>query len=175
MGVQEISRRLIDGVWRTGRADDGGGGNGGSQAVLNATPSLTAAQIKSTRVSSPVLIAAPGAGFALEILGGSTARFAPGGTPYTTGGNDMDLIYAGEEANEDNRWGYVPPTLAESVVARITGLIGPKNFGGDPVGTLGVLSGIENLAVVAHTETADWTDGDGTLHFDLLYRIVPLS
>ncbi len=31
MGVQEISRRLIDGVWRTGRADDGGGGNGGSQ------------------------------------------------------------------------------------------------------------------------------------------------
>ncbi len=28
MGVQEISRRLIDGVWRTGRADEG---NGGSQ------------------------------------------------------------------------------------------------------------------------------------------------
>jgi hypothetical protein len=134
---------------------------GTSFRVRVARKALTAAQIKAIKTTPIQVIAAPGAGKAILVLGAAFTMIA-GGTPMASGGV-VSLVDHGGHTSVCV--GGVPAATVNDSVNSVTWL-------GPLVTSTGNARPV-NTAIDIEAATADFTTGNGTAAVRVLYAIVP--
>lgn len=146
----------------TDAADQPSRSGGGSQVVFTAKVSLSSAQLLALFSSPVTLVAAPGAGKAIQVLGVFGA-FTAGGTPYVD--DDGEAI------------GYASD-LSDPLAESPWDLTNPSSNGGPTIPKADQTqdpSVWENAAVVIACPTTDPTEGDGTAKIVVTYTVIDIT
>ena len=152
-----------DAVWKSLTGDisiDSSGVVTSFGAVRTAKLTLTSAQILNINSVPQTIVAAPGSGYAIQVVGGS-AFLDFNTTPYATD-TSLYLKTAGATVGQ---W-----ALSESILGVGADLFKPSP--GGAVGTATQSSIVENAALQVTTNIADPTSGDSTLTIWVQYVLI---
>ena len=139
--------------------------------IQYATVLVTAAQIKSAVASPTTIIAAPGAGFMIDLFY-TTAILLYGTASYTAGDTQFGLYYGssattnGLAALLGNSAGFMHTAGASSRVLISTNAA---------FGSYGFLTDAANAAIVLASPTTEFATGDSTMRLHIAYRVLPTT
>jgi hypothetical protein len=166
--IRQISRTLtsLDGT----ESFEGQDGTGSFQATLatliaelnpvkQVTVEISSAELLAIHTTPKEIVPAPGAGFYIQIIGASAVFFVAT-TAYNIG-DDQKLVF---HDRSDAYW-EMPIDANTSTDA--------WNSGYDAQNGTWDFPQVENKSI-DFTDTADWTDGDGTLSVTVQYVIIPV-
>lgn len=150
--------------------------------ILTSTVTLTTAQILALGTVEQILIPAPGAGKAIDVIGGMM-NYSAGATPFTiVGGSNLDIGYGSIAQIKTTgliglpEIGFLDQVASHVYVnaSMLSGLV-EGTFGGGGSGASEPLALIENLPVAIISDASSPTLGTGTLAVTLYYKIISVS
>ncbi len=160
--TQEIVRALVNGVWVTEVASQGGGG--GSQAVLAATVDLQPADVLGL-VATPFEIVAAVAGKSIIPIASILASVTNGGD-YTDNGAALTISWPSAVSDFG---GITASDIASLLSATSTGVVASLTLGTTINASGYPLSEIKEQPLCLMNSGSDYTDGTGVLTISLAY------
>ena len=135
-----------------------------SGAVLNATVTLTSAQLQQLHSSPVQVVAAPGVGQFINVLS-FAVQYKAGSTPYTLAGGGNFAI---------------APKFVNGSAVPAVGLIDQSTNGvatsGEYLQATVPQSALENKPMAIQNDTGtEWSNGDGTVTITVYYTVVVLQ
>ena len=140
---------------------------GGTNAFipLVATGTLSAAQILSLNTNPVTVINAPGVGFAI-VVSSYTLNYIYGGIQYQSGGS-IKLSYSSLGK---------PSVFSDSVPPNLSSDSGNVVYTQYPSASTLFSSGFyANESVVFTNDTTNYTTGNGTANYSIIYQILPIA